>query len=155
MLERDHTTEIYDLLCDLDFGVGVNRGDYIGDAIPEQNYTSGNIHYETSRKHWYVYLPLTNYEYSYVGFKAFKPISIESTTPNKIFYCCAQANNTSKRVAFDSSNLTDGIDFSPINQVTVLEFWVEDSIYKKTYSVSEVSKYYYNLILELDFYIRK
>lgn len=154
MIERKHVTEIYDLLCDLNFN-GSTRYQYITTSIPEQNYTGGIVNYDPATKRWSLCVPGVNYEYSYIGFKAFKTIPFTGTNPNKIFYCCAQANNSNKRVAFDSSNLTDGIEVSPINQVNILEFWLEDPIYKKYYSLNEVSQYYYNLILELDFYIRQ
>lgn len=155
MDDNNYTTEIYDLLCDLNYPNRRTRYSYITTSIPEEIYIDGLVNYDSNSKKWSIKLPDVNYEYSYIGFRAFKPIPINGVTPDKFFYCCSIANNSNKRVAFDYSNLTDGLEISPLNQNSNIEFWLENPLTKSHISLNEISQEYYSIIIELDLYIRK
>ena len=126
-------------------------------SLKNQDYFNGLVNYQTSTNEWWIYIPQRPYTFSYIGFKAFKPIPYEyaPSTPHKIFYTCDICSSTSKRVAFDESNLTDGVDYSPINQVPIIRFKIYSPRDKKFFSLEEVSKYYINLVLELEFNVRE
>lgn len=125
--------------------------------LTEKNYFNGLVNYQTDTKEWWIYVPQRPYTFSYIGFKAFKPIPYEwaPSTPYKVFYTCDICSSTTKRVAFDDSNLTDGVDYSPINQVPIIRFKIYSPRDKKYFSLEEVSKYYINLVLELEFNVRE
>lgn len=154
---NDKTTEIYDLLCDLNYPDGKTRSDYlkITGGIPNSTYSGTLVSYNSNNSHWRVTLPLTNYEFSYVGFKAFKPVELSGENPPTLFYCCSVANNSTKRIAFGYSNLTDGVESSPLNNVTDFEVWLYNPITQSELTITECGNYYMNLILELDYYYRK
>lgn len=153
--DGNYTTELYDLLCDLNFSGNTTRYSYLSTSIPETIYANGLVNYDSNSKKWSIKLPDVNYEYSYIGFRAFKPILISGKTYDKFFFCCSIANNSNKRVAFDYSNLTDGLEMSPLNQNNIIEFWLEDPIRNSIITLNTISQYYYSIIIELDLYIRK
>lgn len=126
-------------------------------SLHNKDYFNGLVNYQASTKEWWIYIPQRPYTFSYIGFKAFKPIPYEyaPSTPHKIFYTCDICSSTTKRVAFDESNLTDGVDYSPINQVPIIRFKIYSPRDKEYFSLEEVSKYYINLVLELEFNVRE
>lgn len=172
-------TEMYDLINDLetkdikptgtstegaiqtvigsDWSYIYTQNDWKKYALLEKDYFHGLVNYQTSTEEWWIYIPQRPYTFSYIGFKAFKPIPYEyaPSTPHKIFYTCDICSSTTKRVAFDESNLTDGVDYSPINQVPIIRFKIYSPRDKRFFSLQEVSKYYINLVLELEFNVRE
>lgn len=137
--------------------INQNNLEYKKYFLEEKDYFNGLVNYQSSTKEWWIYVPQRPYTFSYIGFKAFKPIPYEyaPSTPHKIFYTCDICSSTTKRVAFDDSNLTDGVDYSPINQVPILRFKIYSPRDKEYFSLQEVSKYYINLVLELEFNVRE
>ena len=153
-------TEIYDMLCDLNFPIGddglqKNRADYITGGIPNTIYTGGRVNYNSNTSKWTIQVPKTNFEFTHVSFKCFSPIPLAAYSNDKeCFVCCNLSPNTNKRIMFGLTNLTSGVEIAPLNNNLEIEIWFWNPIQQRLFDINTISNYFYNLVLNLDFIVR-
>lgn len=161
-------TESIDILNDFNFveSLGVqSRSKLITTlgiyAIPNTDLIGSNLSYNADTYKFTYIFPIVPYEFKSVNIKAIKtvtsdyPIDANSFLYNHFITCCSLAPNITKRVNYNNSNLDEGVNFMPINQSSSMDIWFMIPDTKTCYNITTLSQLYDNIIIELDFIVRK
>lgn len=161
-------TECIDILNDYNFqntGTQKSRSDYkiSNGTFPlssNVNYEGNNLYYNSDTYVFTYTIPSRPFEFESVSVKAIKTIDSKINLDSANYYnsfitCCSLSSNTQHRIAFNSTNLNDGIDIMPLNQVMSFDFWFVIPDLLVNYNIATLSTLFDNIVIEMDFIVRK